>query len=314
MQSIVATYKVVTPLFLSGLDQARAELREPSFKGAMRFWFRAIALPRLADWQAVKEEEQRIFGSTDTGQGLFLLNIGKNKKVETVTLDWSSKWGKELYGIDYLSYGIISDKKPQREYIKQGELIRVKIVFRPKTSEKDMETVKLTLIALGLMGGIGARSRHGFGSLALESLEMNGQEEWNAPRDREQLLCYLKALVYELKITSEVLPPYTAFSRTTHIIVSSEESNEMQLLDHIGCEMIKYRSYGRLRGGKYRLPWGEPAEPNFQEDHHSIYNFAYNRIPVSSHPSRAVFGLPYNYFIKRNQNRPNDAKVQVNGI
>ena len=34
--------QVVTPLFLSGADQAKAELRPPTIRGALRFWFRAM--------------------------------------------------------------------------------------------------------------------------------------------------------------------------------------------------------------------------------------------------------------------------------
>jgi len=42
MQEIKATYKIVTPMFLGGADHEE-EIRVPSIKGALRFWWRALA-------------------------------------------------------------------------------------------------------------------------------------------------------------------------------------------------------------------------------------------------------------------------------
>ena len=43
MPSITFDLETVTPLFLSGADQTIAELRPPAFRGALRYWFRALA-------------------------------------------------------------------------------------------------------------------------------------------------------------------------------------------------------------------------------------------------------------------------------
>lgn len=43
MERLVVTLKTITPLFLGGAEPDKwAELRAPSIKGAMRFWYRAI--------------------------------------------------------------------------------------------------------------------------------------------------------------------------------------------------------------------------------------------------------------------------------
>ncbi|MBA4369031.1 MAG: type III-B CRISPR module RAMP protein Cmr1, partial [Desulfobacterium sp.] len=34
--------EIVTPMFLGGSDPKKAELRAPSVKGALRFWWRAL--------------------------------------------------------------------------------------------------------------------------------------------------------------------------------------------------------------------------------------------------------------------------------
>jgi len=45
-------------LFLGGASPAaETELRPSSFKGLLRFWFRAAALPALGSWRTVQEVE-----------------------------------------------------------------------------------------------------------------------------------------------------------------------------------------------------------------------------------------------------------------
>lgn len=42
MKELSFKLQVITPLFLSGAQQKEAELRPPSIRGALRFWFRAM--------------------------------------------------------------------------------------------------------------------------------------------------------------------------------------------------------------------------------------------------------------------------------
>ncbi|HID77150.1 MAG TPA: type III-B CRISPR module RAMP protein Cmr1, partial [Planctomycetaceae bacterium] len=44
-----ATYRIVTPMFCAGADEQRAELRLPSFKGALRFWWRSLMWGQVKD-------------------------------------------------------------------------------------------------------------------------------------------------------------------------------------------------------------------------------------------------------------------------
>jgi len=66
---------------MSGLDRFEAELRAPSIKGVLRFWWRAMALGRLVSVDKVREDETRIFGSGGDGVGQakvhFRLNLPK---------------------------------------------------------------------------------------------------------------------------------------------------------------------------------------------------------------------------------------------
>ncbi|MEM4203918.1 MAG: type III-B CRISPR module RAMP protein Cmr1, partial [Candidatus Methanomethylicaceae archaeon] len=59
----------VTPVFLAGADpRTSVELRSPSFRGALRFWFRALLGGVLGDNpEEIFKREREVFGSTDYG-------------------------------------------------------------------------------------------------------------------------------------------------------------------------------------------------------------------------------------------------------
>lgn len=89
MKTLQATFKIVTPMFLGGADRNEpAELREPSIKGILRFWWRALNWGRFAANSdssdenkallRLRTEEDIIFGNSSgktTGQGLFLMQL-----------------------------------------------------------------------------------------------------------------------------------------------------------------------------------------------------------------------------------------------
>ncbi len=165
--------EVVTPLFLGGADPSTPELRSAPFKGMLRFWWRA--LNGSNDLKEMKRNEACIFGSTEK-KSMLCINIveasgikvdrsnlppGESYRVE------SSRGTFNLGIIDYLAYGLCeyNKEKRQTEYVKGH--------FEPKTSftlELYLKTdlfpqVYDALKCFLLYGGIGARSRNGFGSL-----------------------------------------------------------------------------------------------------------------------------------------------------
>jgi CRISPR-associated protein Cmr1 len=63
MQSITFTCETITPMFLAGADGTTPELRAPSIKGALRFWWRAMN--GHLSLEDLKAKEDEIFGGTD---------------------------------------------------------------------------------------------------------------------------------------------------------------------------------------------------------------------------------------------------------
>ncbi|MDK2982628.1 MAG: CRISPR-associated protein Cmr1 [Thermococcaceae archaeon] len=58
--------EAITPIFMRGANQNRAEIRAPSIKGVMRWWFRALAGNYFgSDIVGLRKAEEYVFGSTN---------------------------------------------------------------------------------------------------------------------------------------------------------------------------------------------------------------------------------------------------------
>lgn len=293
-----AIYRVTTPLFLGGANEGKnaAELRSPSIKGLMRFWFRAIALPILHSQAEVKRLESEIFGSTER-QSSFLLTItNQNKLTEVKNADWRS-----YHGLCYLGFGPVNHQgKALRPYFEPNSCMELRVLAKKGAPKDTAFFLPLTLRALGLFGAAGARSRKGFGSLSLESLTCNSKAIWNPPTSLEELENQLRAFLEETKLDKSdgALPGYTAFSNHSRIWIANTGVDATKLLNEIGIEMLHYRSYGHKNNmGKHVLPDGSNAEQHFADDHDLILDFLHGK-QINIHPRRVVFGLPHNYFFK----------------
>jgi CRISPR-associated protein Cmr1 len=289
MTKLKANFKIVTPLFIGGANPQSAELRVPSIKGALRFWWRALALKRLGSIQGVRAEEARIFGSTK-GQSSLMLRLSLPKKINRLKKKSVLKYsdGADIgYGARYLGYGVIEAS---------GELIRqciecpleggaLELLFRPKTLKDDIKNVEAALIAMSLFGGFGSRSRKGYGSFNLTNLTRDDETEpvFTMPNDLDGLKRTISSL-FDLNGRYKIepyhgLPPYTAFSEMTRIDIIDEGDEPLKLLNSIGEKMREYRSYQKSK--------------TFYDDHH-LLRAAINGV-VINHPRRVVFGLPNNY-------------------
>ncbi len=301
LQKITATFEVVTPLFLGGADPASTvELRPPSIKGALRFWWRALAWGRCGgDLKDIHVQEARLFGAAgaesteeargSTGQASFLLRVHSIDGAKRIPVGQVlEQRGRPVGpGMRYFGYGLMGAFGE-----KQGKLERPCLSARLRFSVDlvsqqplDPEIIN-ALKAMGLLGGIGSRARRGYGSLSLTSLGGDAIGAWPPPATGDDYVRELRAIIGADALKAEE-PPYTAFSRFSRIVVTSEDDDPLVLLDDIGRQMQRYRSWGH-RGEVNR----EPSEQNFTDDHDWFRNGSSPRV---GHPRRVIFGLPHNY-------------------
>lgn len=293
MTELEAKFGVVTPLFMSGADLHKAELRVPSIKGDLRFWWRALALGRLGSVENVRNEEARIFGSAGgEGQSRVHLRLSQSNNYDFFKKDdilkYSGSGEVAGSGARYLGYGLMnaSGKLGRSAFNCNFDL---GILFKPKTEKEDVKNVVAALIAMGLFGGLGSRSRRGYGSLNLLELKNDGAKVFEQPKDGEDLKLNIQELFehFDIKAYSD-LPPYTAYSTGTRIDILNLGENPLRLLNSVGEALMMYRSYGR--NGKVN---GKNAERNFDDDHDMVSQAITEKI--NTHPRRVVFGLPHNY-------------------
>ncbi len=123
---IDATYKVTTPMFCGGADPGRAEFRLSSFKGVLRYWWRALAWVEYSGKLAlIREHEDALFGSTGVGQSLVTMrltgtvedDLETEKKGASLMVGGKTGHGQNPYtggfvgpGARYLGYGVMDHR------------------------------------------------------------------------------------------------------------------------------------------------------------------------------------------------------------
>lgn len=154
--------EVITPMFVSGADQRVAELREPTIKGLLRFWWRAtVEFESLGE---MKKNEESLFGSTDSKSMINLKLLNKKINLETKLprgLEYKAR-GKSADIMDYIAYGQkmkIEGQKVVRRYIAPGSTFTIRLTF-PSNNRNEIQNA---LFAFSMFGGIGSKSRNGFG-------------------------------------------------------------------------------------------------------------------------------------------------------
>lgn len=133
------------------------------------------------------------------------------------------------------------------------------------------------------------------------SLKLDDKVTWTPPATAEKVADAIRTVLGptqlgasqsgDLSQSQNELPEWTAFSSASRIVVVSADHRDrspLALLDKIGREMVRYRSWGRI--GK--VLGNVDSEQNFKDDHDLM------KLPYrlrQNHPQRVVFGLPHNY-------------------
>jgi CRISPR-associated protein Cmr1 len=173
MNSVGFDLKIVTPMFLGGANITDAELRVPSIKGMLRFWWRATC--GIESLEEMKKMEAEIFGSTEQ-KASFSIQVVNSNNINSM-LDLKERGEKfKVHGhnvniIDYLSYGTHKPEKGQgnvyfKQYITPDSSFSLKFQFYNNELKGDLLRAFYFFIAYG---GLGSRNRNGFGSLHIKN-------------------------------------------------------------------------------------------------------------------------------------------------
>ncbi|WP_366522100.1 RAMP superfamily CRISPR-associated protein [Candidatus Accumulibacter sp. ACC003] len=200
-----------TPAFVGDAAQ-QAQWRTPPFKALIRQWWRVVKAPQVGFQvngpDGLRAAEHRLFGSASD-------NFGESSHQSLVRLrlkDWAvgqlanSAWprqeinkipvGKPGQGIRadlYLGFGPITPESrgkglPERVRLAldpQKQRNELSISFGGTITESQINEVRQAISLASWFGGIGSRSRNGWGSITLQ-----GDGIPRLPRGREDVVAY----------------------------------------------------------------------------------------------------------------------------
>lgn len=315
--------RVITPAVIGGADgragDAISPMRVPSLRGVWRWWFRAglgaVLCPadnsngaRAATLDLMRSLESRLFGSTERASMLVVRSARQVSGPGPRDLEPGRSGWK---GRSYLGYGLFDRRQKTRALMPGGEYT-ISFRLRPDPDGLDehlIDALRATLWAWSTFGGIGARSRRGWGSVELDGLQLDGQAwQWkggNAKRPSD-LNGLMSATVKGLQQT---FADFSALARAvSHTPLQGKPLIEMRTLaglkrivplptlhrdadaamEQAGQLMQRYRSsLERGREGKRPLP-----------DYFEV-KAAVSRKPGAPRTvDRAAFGLPLPFYFR----------------
>jgi CRISPR-associated protein Cmr1 len=314
-EKLTAHFRIVTPMFLGGAGHEATRIRGASLKGALAFWWRAFYFAGFMEnadgdishalnnthkrekaLTEMRRRERELFGSSDEGQGRFLLRVSHGE-LRAENKGSVLRNGGQVVGVGarYLGYGVMgafgqNTGKLERSCIAADQCFTVDILFHPKATEDDKRQIATALKLLGLLGGLGARVRRGWGSLALERLEGAGWD-WQGPQSREEYEAKLQELFegHPGKALSGTDWPLTAFAKESGVwLGAAGQGFALNSLNDLGDGFLRFRGW---RNG----------DQNFPQDHDWYRKDSGKPDTV---PERTAFGLPHNYAKRLGVNGP----------
>ena len=221
-EKITATYRIVTPMFIGDANQDAKGITAASVKGALRFWWRALNWGRIyagysKEVDALKvlhEEEAALFGSPaydnqGIGQSKVWLRVKQPANLQSL-IDWPvapTNRNQSRTASNYMGMGLWeTNNTKQRSALQENQSFTLEIVYRhllPAQKESLLQALKI----LGLVGGLGGRSRRAFGSISIERL---GNDDYQYSSE-DEYVNLLKKTLRDIKLSTKY-PPYTAFS------------------------------------------------------------------------------------------------------
>ena len=238
MYKVTFECETITPMFLAGADPRTPELRAPSIKGALRFWWRAMHghLPL----NQLREEEAKIFGGVEKDQGKSAFSIvvtGKFQSSSTrfprQTVQITSRGRTFPINIlEYLAYGTYQYRKGQgnvfiRDYIPPKSQFTVTLL---SLHQELIEDLKNLFFIFTNFSGLGSRSRNGFGNFGIK----NAAELGLKPIDFKS---------FKSRFNGTDIFGFTGFSKKMRILKTKKEFDSWdQALAEIG------KAYREARG------------------------------------------------------------------
>ena len=231
MEKLTLKCEIVTPLLMHGADGKTPELREQSFKGIMRFWWRAIYgnLPL----KELKEKEAEIFG---------------NKKQ------------KSCFRIKINSYHLDEEKfnpLPHKDSNFKINGFSPNQTFGITFLGQNLELVKNIFILSTVLGGFGQRSRRGFGSIKVLEIKdkENKQVDFDYPLTKNRIEQFMKDKINkDFLFSKNNYHDFKSYPFIKEIDIGKEYNNYEILLKKIGLATHEFPKFGGKGNDRFASP------------------------------------------------------------
>jgi len=251
MKTITFTCETITPMFLSGADGQTPELRPPSIKGAMRFWWRAMN--GHLGLRELKEKESKLFGGTEgSGRSKIIVRaqtIKRETKTEVLV--------------------------PHKTFMKQeaftgASTFKVILSLSRETKEFNLNHLCSLFVLTVTLGGFGKRIRRGMGSLNIVKVESDDTliAKTKQPLDIYGIVSHLNVISPYFIIRDEhIFNSYSGITEKYALIkkieIGTASDTSEALLYKISKKTSFYHSeapqeydatLGNARGGRFASP------------------------------------------------------------
>ena len=303
---------IVTPMFLGGADAA-PELRPPSIKGALRFWYRA--LHPTHDLEKLLAQENSLFGGVGdhATKSRLIVRVAKNDlEASTESLPRQIvPFTKYINGqqrtfdinvLEYLCYGTYDYEKGKgnvfsRAYLKPNQQFKLRYTIR-QASTDDEEQLHEVFQCLFTFGGLGSRSRNGFGAISSDDFQIEP-----------------KVLAKELQKKAKTLSSYTAASPDIQLFETKEFRTWDSALGELGkvyraCRSeLEAKHYYDKRSYISAPIIVDKKQESFLDRHSKPYIL--NVIPTTQGFKGIILFMPYHYLADHKDFSPAEKKSHL---
>jgi len=165
MEESAYELEVITPLIMKGAEDY--ELRVPSIKGVMRFWFRAMIGCLAESTEDLYKIESSIFGGQDKKSDVTIKILDEKNLISMEDSQFYKNYPYLLFAY--------KEKIERLKYIKENSSFAVSVC----TSDEDKQNiVKAVFDLISLFGGLGQRTRRGFGSVMLKDFTIKDENDF----------------------------------------------------------------------------------------------------------------------------------------
>jgi len=238
MKSITFECETITPMFLAGADGQTPELRPPSIKGALRFWWRAMnGHLSLAE---LKKNESIIFGGTDSaGRSKLIIKVLNQPTFDNIKSDSPTP-------------------HKDRPFLKPS--IKVGFNFKIQLNLIDNELFNIKSVGslfeiFAVIGGLGNRSRRGFGAFRILKIDNNTYVQDDSV-ENIKILCHQITPYFKVNANYAIKYPYIK----EFVPCTKDIKDLMKSIGDMTHKLNQKHGYnygdalGKAKGGRFASP------------------------------------------------------------